>query len=202
MAEQGKDAVLVVAPRFHRHENVAVVQFAEPLENVRVGQKFGAVEVVVQEQGKGRRGKHGDALSGEVLGAVEDEHQHVLGAQHGSVQVHLPVHQTARHDKLLNRVDGLLLDAELAVHNVQHFEDAFAAHLAFGHPAVKAVSGEVVQPVHVQLAAHQLVEEGLGVVVVEDLNGQIQGAAHLVVQPAHDEGADVFVVHAFHDAML
>ena len=137
-----------------------------------------------------------------MLGAIEDEHQHVLGAQHGAVQVHLPVHQATRHDELLDGVDGLLFDAELAVHNVQHLQDALAAHLALGDAAVEAVPGEVVQAVHVELAADQLVKEWLGMVVVEDLNGQIQGAAHLVVQAAHDQGADVFVVHALHNAVL
>ena len=202
LAQQGKHAVLVVPPRLHGHKNVAVVQFTETFEDVGVGQEFGPVEVVVQEQRQRGGGEHGNPLTCEVLGAVEDQHEHVLGAQDGSVQVHLPVHQATRHNELLNGVDRLLFDAELAVHDVQHLQDALAAHLALGDPAVEAVPSEVIQAVHVELAADQLMEERLGMVVVEDFNGQIQGAPHLVVQAAHDQGADVFVVHAFHNAVF
>ena len=137
-----------------------------------------------------------------MLGTVEDQHEHVLGAQDGAVQVHLPVHQAARHNELLDGVDRLLFNAELAVHDVQHLEDALAADLALGDAAVEAVPREVIQAIHVELAADQLVEERLGMVVVEDLNGQIQGAPHFVVQAAHDQGADIFVVHAFHNAVF
>ena len=137
-----------------------------------------------------------------MFGAVQHEHQHVLGTEHGPVQIHLPVHQAPRHDELLDGINGLLFDAELTVDDVEHLDDAFAADFPFGHPAVKTVTRQVVQTIHVELAADQLMQERLGVVVVEDFNGKVQGAAHLVVQASHDEGADVFVMHALDDAVL
>ena len=74
--------------------------------------------------------------------------------------------------------------------------------LALRDAAVEAVAGEVIQAVHVQLAADELVKEWLGVVVVENLDGQVQGTAHLFVQPPHDQGADVFVVDSLNDAVF
>ena len=53
LAQQGQHAVFVVPPGLHRHEDVAVVEFAEAFEDLGVGQKFGPVQVVVQEQRQG-----------------------------------------------------------------------------------------------------------------------------------------------------
>ena len=202
LAQQGQHAVLMVSPRLHGDEDVTVVKFAETLQNFRVCQKFCAVQVVVQEQRQGRGGKHRGPLTNEMLGAVQDEHQHVLCTQYGSVQIHLPIHEPPRHDELFDRINGLLFDAKLTVHDVQHFDDAFTSDFAFSHATVKAVAREVVQSVHVQLTADQLVEEWLGVMVVENFDCQVQGAPHLVVQTAHDECTYVFVVNALDDAVF
>ena len=156
----------------------------------------------MQEQGQGRRREHLGPFPDEVLGSVQHEHQHVLGTEHSPVQIHLPVHQAPRHDELFNRINGLFFDAELPVDDVEHLDDALAADFSFGHPAVKAVARQVIQTIHVELAADQLVQERLGMMVVENLNRQVQGASHLVVQASHDERADVFVMDALDNAVL
>ena len=126
-----------------------------------------------------------------MFGAVQHEHQHVLGTEYSPVQIHLPIHQAPRHDELLDGINGLLFDAELPVDDVEHLDDPFAADLALSHPAVKAVARQIIQSIHVQLAADQLVQEWLGVVVVEDFECQVKCTSHFVVQTPHDEGADV-----------
>ena len=66
--------------------------------------------------------------------------------------------------------------------NQQRFDDAFDPDAAFDHPRVERVPPQVVQPVHVQLAGYELVEEGSFVRPVEDRHGPVQHAAKALVQ--------------------
>ena len=85
---------------------------------------------------------------------------------------------------------------------MEHLDDALAAHLPFCHSGVEAVPREVVQAVHVKLGRYQVVQKPTRVVVVEDGDCGVEGAAEVFVEPGHDEGREVLVVHAGYDAVF
>ena len=57
------------------------------------------------------------------------------------------------------------------VQHVEHLDDAGRADVALRHARVEAVAPQVVQAVHVELPAHQLVQEAFGILVPEDAYG-------------------------------
>ena len=88
------------------------------------------------------------------------------------------------------------------IHHLQHLDDALATDHPFAHAGVEAVAVEVVDAVHIQLAAHQLVQVAFGVLVAEDADAEVQCPAELEVQRIHHQGAHVLVADAFHQAMF
>ena len=99
----------------------------------------------------------------------------------------------AGHEEVLDGVDAFLLDDEVVVLDVEHLDDARRADVSLGDARVEAVAAQVVQAVHVELAADQLVEEALGILVLEYLDGQRQLPVHLAVDALHQQQGDVFV---------
>jgi len=148
-----------------------------------------------QEVAQAAAGGHLHALAGQVAGPLHGPNHHLFGAGDGFVQVHLPVHQPAAHQKILDRVHGLFLEHQPFVVHAQHFYEAVGPGAAFFHAGVKRVAVEVIEPVHVELAAHELVKEGPAVGALKHVDGQIQPAAELRVQALHDEQRELLVRH-------
>ena len=85
---------------------------------------------------------------------------------------------------------------------IQHLDNAGGANVAFGHSGIEAVAAQVVQAVHIQLPAYQLVQEALGVFILENLNGECQLSVHFLVDTFHQHQGDVFVGDALHDGIF
>ena len=200
--EEAQNAVFMVLPSLHGAQDVAVVEFAEPLEDVRIGQEMCAIEGFVKENAQGGRREQRHSMAGQILCPPQNEHQHVFGGQDRAVQVDLPIHQPTGHDELLDGVDALFFDDDLVFSHIEHLDDAVAAHFAFCDAGIKAVSAEVVQAVHVELGRDKCMEKTPGVVVIEDANGQIQPPPKCLIHPAHHQGGDVLVVNAADNAVL
>lgn len=83
------------------------------------------------------------------------------------VQIDLPVHQAAGSEEVLNRIDAFGLYYQVVILYIQHLDNAGGANVAFGHSGIEAVAAQVVQAVHIQLPAYQLVQEALGVFILE-----------------------------------
>ena len=84
--------------------------------------------------------------------------------------------------------------------HAQHFDEAVGAGAAFLHAGVKGVAVEVVEPVHVELTAHQLVKKRPGIRALEHLNGQIELASELLVQPLHQKQGQLLVRHVLENS--
>ena len=110
------------------------------------------------------------------------------------MQIDLPVHQPPRDNKLLHRIDALLLHHQTVVLHIQHTDDAVGAHNALTHTREEAVASQIVESVHIQLAAHQLVQKVLWIAVVENADGSRESSLELLVQPLHKEAGAVLVV--------
>jgi hypothetical protein len=74
------------------------------------------------------------------------------------VQVYLPVHQPACYYEFFYWMYSFFLYHQLIVAYGKHLEYAVVADNAFWYTGIKAVPVQVVHPVHVQLAADELVQ--------------------------------------------
>ncbi len=70
------------------------------------------------------------------------------------MQVHLPVHESSRDQELLDGIDPFVLDDQFIAVNREHFNDAVVGDDAFSDTGKKAVAGQVIEPVHVELAGN------------------------------------------------
>ena len=118
------------------------------------------------------------------------------------MQIDLPVHQAAGGEEVLNRIDAFGLYYQVVILYIQHLDNAGGANVAFGHSGIEAVAAQVVQAVHIQLPAYQLVQEALGVFILENLNGECQLSVHFLVDTFHQHQGDVFVGDALHDGIF
>ena len=59
-----------------------------------------------------------------LFGSEEGIDHHVLGSYGGLVQIHLPVHEAAADEVVLDGVDAFLVHHELVIHHVEHVDDA------------------------------------------------------------------------------
>ena len=192
----------MVLPGLDAAHHVVVIQGTERGEHLGIGHEPGPVEVVVEERPEGRGGPHVLSTEGKGPRPVEDAHHHPFRGQHRFVQVDLPVHQAPGDDELLNGIDAFFLNDEPPVVNVEHADDALGADHALADPGEEAVPAEVVHPVHVELARDEVVQEALGVVVVEDFDRRVEHAVHLLVEARHDERAHLLVVNAPDERVL
>ena len=60
----------------------------------------------------------------QLLGSFQCVDHHVFSSNGGLVQIHLPVHEAAADEVVLDGVNALLIDHELVVHHVEHVDDA------------------------------------------------------------------------------
>ena len=174
----------------------------EVLQTFGVGVERFPVDVVVEEESQCGRGEQFRALAGKLLGTQQGADQHLLVGDGGFVQIDLPVHQPAGGEEVLDGVDAFCLHYQVVVFHVEHLDDAGGADVPFDYARVVAVAAQVVQTVHVQLPADQLMQEAFRVFVLEDADGEGQLSVHLLVDALHQQQRDVFVRNAAHDGVL
>ena len=126
-------------------------------------------------------------LEPQILGTPQTKHQHHFRHMHRLMQIHLPVHQAAGNYELFNGVDRLHIRHQFVIAHVQHFNDTFRTDNPFGHTRKKTVSGQIVQPVNIQLAGNQLVQKPFWIHVLKNPDGQGQTPFILTVQRIHEE---------------
>ena len=73
----------------------------------------------------------------------------------------------------------------MIVFYIQHLDDTCRADVALCHSRIETVTSQVIQTIHVQLAADELVQKLLRIFIFEYLYGQIQLPFHLVVHTLH-----------------
>ena len=79
--------------------------------------------------------------------------------------------------------------------HAQHFDKAVSARTTFLYAGVEGVAVEVVEAVHVELAADQLMKKRPLVGASKHFNGQIELAAKLLIQSLHQKQRELLVGH-------
>ena len=116
------------------------------------------------------------ARLGQLACSVEGPQQYLLIAYCRLVQIDLPIHESTSGQEILDGVDAFCLDYQTVVADVEHFDDTGGADVAFGDTCEEGVAAQIVQTVHVQLAGDELMENLVGVFVLENADGQIQAS--------------------------
>ena len=98
------------------------------------------------------------------------------------MQIHLPVHEATGNNELLDAVNTFLFHHQMIIDHIQHLQNALASNLPFYHTAEETVASQVVQSIHIELAAHQLMQKLLGVFVIENGNGHGEPAFEMLIQ--------------------
>ena len=86
--------------------------------------------------------------------------------------------------------------------HVQHLYYARTADVALVDTCKETVAPQVVEPVHVELAADELVQVVLGVFVLEYLDGQVKLVAQLMVYLSHHHQRYLFVGYALEQCVF
>ena len=114
----------------------------------------------------------------------------------------LPVIGVPIKGSVLDGVDAFRLNYQVVVLHIEHLDDTGRADVSFGHSGIETVSAQIIQTVHIQLSAHQLVEEALGIFVLEDLDGKGELPFQLLVHALHEHQRDFFVRDACYDGVF
>ena len=118
------------------------------------------------------------------------------------MQIYLPVHQAACSEEVFDRVDSFGFYDQMVVFYIEHLDDARRTYVTFRYSGIEAVAAQVVEAVHVQLSAYQLVEETLGVFILEYLDGKCQLPVHFFVDAFHEHQGNVFVRDTFYNSIF
>src|SRR5690606_30073059 len=118
-----------------------------------------------------------------------------LGGHGGLVQIDLPVHQPSGVEEVFNTVNAFLFHYQLVFVHGEHQDNAVNTDVAFLHAGEKTIAVEVVQPVDVQLAGHQLIEELARIAVAKYSQGKVKRAVKLRVQSRHHQIGDAFMLY-------
>ncbi len=108
----------------------------------------------------------------EFLRLHKNANEQLFGHDSGLVQVHLPIHKATRHEKFFNRINALFLHHQLVVHHIEHTYHTICTYIPFGHPCIKTIAFQIIEPIHIQLAGNKLVHEGPAVGSLEDIDGK------------------------------
>ena len=86
-----------------------------------------------------------------------------------------------------------MFDHQCIVDNVEHLDDACRSYVALGDASEERVASQIVQAVHVELTGDELMEEVLGILILEDADGERELSAEVMVHLFHHHQRDVFV---------
>ena len=109
------------------------------------------------------------------------------------MQIYLPVHQAAGHQEVFDGVNAFGFYYQVIVFYIKHFDDAGGPDIAFGYTGIETVTPQIVQTIHIQLTADQLVQEFLGIFIFEYLYGKIELTFHVLVYSFHQHQGDFFM---------
>ena len=109
------------------------------------------------------------------------------------MQISLPVHQAAGHQEVFDGVNAFGFYYQVIVFYIKHFDDAGGPDIAFGYTGIETVTPQIVQTIHIQLTADQLVQEFLGIFIFEYLYGKIELTFHVLVHSFHQHQGDFFM---------
>jgi hypothetical protein len=84
----------------------------------------------------------------------------------------------------------------------KHFDDPLCADDAFGNACKKAVAGEVIQPVDVELTCNQLGEVFFRMCVVVDFHAGSKGTSENPAQPFEEKRGDLLMMDALNDRIF
>ena len=79
--------------------------------------------------------------------------------------------------------------------DIEHIDNAVRSHNAFADTGEEAVAAEVVEAVHIKLAADKLVEKMFRISIREDADCGGETASELLVKTFHEQEGAVLVVH-------
>src|SRR5690554_5088567 len=137
-----------------------------------------------------------------MTGTPQCVDHHLLRCHSCLVQVYLPVHQSPRHQEVLDGVDPFRLYHQPLILQVEHLDDTCRTDVSLTHTGEEAVTTQVIKPVHVELTTHQLVQEPLGISVGEDIASRLQRSVPLPVHLLHHQQRELLVVHVGDQRML
>ena len=103
------------------------------------------------------------------------------------MQVNLPIHQPSGCQEIFNGIDAFGVHHQLVVHHIKHLDDAGRSDVSFSDTREERVAPEVIKTIHIQLTADELVQETLGILVLEDHQGKVQRPVHLLVDLFHHQ---------------
>ena len=201
-AEGGEHLVGMGRPGLEAAPDVIVVELGEDVETLWVAEEDLTRDVLVDEVAECRGGIELHALAGQLLGTGEGVDEHLLAHDGGLVQIDLPVHEAAGGEEVLDGVDSLGLYHEVVVLDTEHLDDACRADVAFGDTGVEAVATQVVETVHIELAAHELVQEAFLILVLIDAYGKVEAATELIIDLLHEHKRYLLVVYTRGDGIL
>ena len=101
----------------------------------------------------------------------------------------------ARSEEARAKIAAAGVYSLMIVFYIKHFDDAGGPDIAFGYTGIETVTPQIVQTIHIQLTADQLVQEFLRITVSKNVECQRQAALEMTVQIFHQQARQVFVVH-------
>src|SRR3712207_9264537 len=90
------------------------------------------------------------------------------------MKIYLPIHQPACGKEVFYGIDAFGFDNQMVVCHIEHLDDTRRTDIPFGDSRVETVAAEIIEPVHVELSADELVQEAFGVFVLKNLNGETE----------------------------
>src|SRR5690349_5335262 len=101
------------------------------------------------------------------------------------MQVHLPIHEPASVQKVLDVKNTFFFHDQLIVVNGKHGDDSLYANVAFANTCEEAIALQVVKPVDVELTGSKLMEEFPVIAVSENFQCEIEFAVEFFVEVFH-----------------
>src|SRR5205085_10838471 len=92
-------------------------------------------------------------------GPADNINEHAFSAHRCFVKIYLPVHQPSGSEKIFDAVNSFFLYNKLIAMNVKHGNDPVNANGTFHHTGEKTIAFQVIEPVDIELAGHELMKE-------------------------------------------
>src|SRR5690606_40890519 len=72
----------------------------------------------------------------------------------------------------------------------------------FGYASKKAISNQVIKPVHIQLPRHQLMKKSFGMLIGKYIDRNAELSSQFFIEVLHDQDRDGFVVYTRNKVLL
>ena len=118
------------------------------------------------------------------------------------MQVYLPIHQAACRQEIFDGVDAFGFNDKSVIGYIKHLDDAGRADVSFCNTGIETVTAKIIEAVHIQLAADELMQESLRIFVLEYLDGETKLPVHLFVHSFHQHQRDFFMRNSLYNRIL